>query len=1031
MKNSLVRMAVLISGLALLPALSEAQERTIRGAVVDSSTAAPVQNATVQLADGDVGTLTGEDGSFVLRGVPSRGVTIEVRRIGYRTRTVEVPAGTNRVTIQLPAGHVAVGELVVTGRATQVERRNLATSVTSVQGEEVDRTSQQSVDKALQGRVSGAVISRNSGAPGGGVQVQLRGPSSINARSAPLYVVDGVLVSNESIQPNANAVTAAATGSNPSLDQDNPQNRIADLNPRDIESIEVLKGPAAAAIYGQKASNGVIIIETKKGTAGSPQWRVRAMGGFSDLSEKIGSRRFETVDEVASTFGADSELVDEWQENSEQFFDGGTPFFDHEEALSSRNDLSWEASANVRGGSPEGISYYTSLLGKEDEGIVENTGFERQSMRLNLTGNFSDRFTANFSSNLVRTNARRGLTNNDNSQTSYFMVLSATPSFVDLEQRPDGTFPVNPAVGNGSNPLQTAALMDKREEVFRLTGATSLDFDLVQGDQHNVTLRATGGVDWFGQTNDIFSPPELHFEPADGFDGTKILSKSDNLQWNTDVNAIWDFSPSEGTTWTTSAGFQFEFSELNIDRTVGQNLTGGKDKVDAATVIGVRQNREQVEDFGFYLQEQLLTFDERLTVTGAVRLDQSSTNADTEKLFVFPHASASYRIPDLGGVVSEVKFRGAFGQTGNRPLFGQKFTSLELIENIDGIPGFTVEGSVADPNLEPERQTEVEGGIDVTLFDGRARLETTGYWQSITNLILERELAPSSGFDTKFFNGGELRSYGIEVALDGTPVSTEDFTWDARASFDLNRTEVTDLPVSSFVTGSFGASLGAFRVQEGEPLSQIVGTDPRPSVADDRGLVRNGDANPDFNLGLSSTVSWQGFSLSQLWDIRPGFQVINLTELLYDAGNVSPDFEDQDGEINTPTPVDDPDLQSTLGSQLGFTQFTGCFPNCSGLERILGFAGGWARPYTQDAGFVKLREVTLGWEVPSDVVESIWGGFESVRLTVSGRNLLTFTDYRGLDPEVSNFGQENFARNVDVAPYPPSRSFWFGIETAF
>ncbi len=983
----------------------EAQERTLRGTVTDSVNAAPVAGVSVAVQGTDLGALTDGDGRFSISGVPSGQVTLQVQRIGYRSKEVSVPAGQTQVQIDLQTDYLRVEELVVTGRATEARRQNLATSISTVSGDEVTETSQQTIDKALQGRVAGALINQNSGAPGGGVQIQVRGPSSVFARSAPLYVIDGVLVSDDAVAPNANAITQAATGSNPSLDQDNQQNRIADLNPEDIESIEVMKGPAAAAIYGSKASNGVIIIETKSGTAGAPQWRMMARGGFADLSNKLGFREFETFDEAAGQFLTDASSPQDTANLADVYGDG--THFDNEEFLAGRNDLSWEASASVSGGSQEGTSYFASALSKDEAGIIDNTGFEKQSLRINLSQQF-ERATVNVNTNLLRTKAQRGLTNNDNSQTSYYMVLTATPAFLDLRQNEDGTWPFNSFAGGGSNPLQTAALMDKSEEVFRLIGSSNVDFSLVDTDQHDIRLVATGGVDWFGQKNDIFSPPSLHYEDNDGLLGTKVVNNANNLQFNTNVNTVWDFTPSDGTTFTTSAGFQYDFTELESENVVGQNLTGGKDKVDAGTVISIRQNKQKTEDFGFYLQEQVLTLDERLQLTAGIRLDQSSANADDEELFAYPNANVSYRFPDLGGFADELKLRAAFGQTGNRPLFGQEFTSLRLTDNVQGIPGFTIIGDVAAPDLRPERQTEIEGGFDLTMLDNRARLQATAYYQRISDLILQRTLAPSSGFDTRFFNGGELENRGVELSVDGTLIQTSDVVLNSRANFALNRNEVTDLPVTPFTQGGFGETLGTFCVAEGSSLNDIVGTAADPDRLGQCDLEKLGQATPDFTLDFSQDLQWGSLRVSYLWDWRPGFEVINLTELLADLGGVSPDLEDDDI-----SPVHE------------------CFPDCSGLERISGFAAGNARGYAQPAGFLKLRELSLSFELPESFVASIWGGFDSMQLRLSGRNLITVTDYRGLDPEVSNFGRENFARNVDVSPYPPSRSFWLSTHVTF
>src|SRR5688500_1749911 len=265
---------------ALWSAPAMAQRRVVTGTVVDSVTSVPVQGATVAVRGTRLVTTAGEGGRFTLANVPAGDVRVTVRRIGYRARDVVLPAGTSELRVVLAPDLLQLTEVVVTGQATAIERRNLPNAVATVTGEEVSRVSSQSIEHALQGKVAGAVISTNSGAPGGGVQVRMRGVTSINAQSEPLYVVDGVLLSNVAIPSNQNAVTNAAGGSNPSLDQDAQVNRIADLNPNDIESVEILKGASASAIYGSRASNGVVIITTKRGRTGRPELRLTQRFGF-------------------------------------------------------------------------------------------------------------------------------------------------------------------------------------------------------------------------------------------------------------------------------------------------------------------------------------------------------------------------------------------------------------------------------------------------------------------------------------------------------------------------------------------------------------------------------------------------------------------------------------------------------------------------------------------------------------------------------------------------------------------------------
>ncbi|MGH7540454.1 MAG: SusC/RagA family TonB-linked outer membrane protein [Gemmatimonadota bacterium] len=1004
--------------LLLATAGAAAQQRTIRGTVTDEGTGEPISFPQVSVQNTQIGTIGDENGAFVLEDVPAGEVMLVVQRIGYRSREVPVAADVSSASVQLTVDYLQVEELVVTGRATETRRVNAPNSIESIQGEALERVPQQTLDAALQGRVTGAVIASNSGAPGGGLQLEIRGSSSVNAASEPLYVVDGVVMSNIAIPSNANEITQAAGGSNPSLTQDVLQNRIADLNPEEIESIEVLKGASAAAIYGVKASNGVVIITTKRGQIGPPRIRGKFMGGFFDLSNTLGFRTFATEEEAVARFGP----------TAAQFFQPGVTF-DNEEGLAGRNDFSWDASASVSGGAAGGLSYFGSASWKNDEGIIENTGFERESARLNLSTALG-RADINLSTNVLHTIAGRGLTNNDNSTTSYYMTFPSTPNFIDLSEQADGTFPVNAFVGNGSNPLQTAALLENDEEVWRYLVSGSVDLRVLESERSSVSLQAIGGVDFFNQENRIFSPPALHYESFDGRPGTALLSNSDNVNFNVAVNGIWRLNATDDIAATTSAGFNYDYSDLSISRLIGRDLTGGKDKVDAATEVQIRENQAKVEDFGFFLQEELLMLDERLLLTGMVRFDQSSANGDPSELFVFPKGAVSYRLAELGGILDEVKLRAAVGQTANRPLCDpregcQKFTSLELDNNIEGIGGFQLEGTVGGgAALQPERMTEFEAGVDVTAWDGRGTLELTGYLQNVTDLIIEATVAPSTGFADVIFNGGELRNHGVEVALGLTPVASEGLTWVSRTSFFLNRSEVTQLDVPAFeADAGFGTALGGFFIEEGSSLTQMVGADSRctgpgqpveacRSVA---GLVELGNSDPDFNMTFTNSLSLGGgLELFALLEWRKGQDVINLTELLFDLNANSADYGDP----------------ATFGSLVG-TDFSGdeCHPDCSGAERAAAFLNGFPRPYTQSASFLKAREISLSYALPEETVARLFGGFfDQIRVRASGRNLFTVTDYRGLDPEVSNFGNQQVGRSIDVAPFPPSRSFWLGFD---
>src|SRR5688572_20957568 len=989
---------VLVAALMCVPGAAAAQNRDITGRVVGEQSMAGIAGVEVFIAGTRTLAVTDQNGNFRLT-APARDVVLVARTIGYKAREVAVPAAQNTVDIALEIDVLGLDELVVTGRATSVSRRNLANAVATVSSAELQRAPAETIEKSLQGKVAGANIETNSGAPGGGVQVRLRGVSTINAQADPLYVIDGVVVSNAAIPSNANEITEAAGGSNPSLTQDAVVNRIADLNPNDIESIEILKGPSAAAIYGAQAANGVVIITTRRGRSGPPSISVTQRFGAYQLSNKLGFRQFETEAEAVAAFGA----------GAAAYFENGKSrdVFDHEELLAGRSDLSTETLFSIGGGS-ESTRYFVSGLWKNDEGIIENTGFEKQALRLNLDQRVGDRLNLGVGTNLIHSVAARGLTNNDNTGTSFYMVFPFTPNFVDLRADATGVFRPNPF--ERSNPLQTASFMENDESVWRIIASANAAFDAIRSGPHALQLVAVGGVDFFSQKNDLFFPPELEFEPADGQPGTKLLSNSSDRRVNINGNLVYTFSPEGGSFQaTTSAGVQYGDDDLNIARITSRNLIAGRPAVDAGTAVSVRQRRERIKDMGAYLQQEVLALDERLFLSAGVRADRSSANGDPGKFFLFPKGAASYRFRDLGFNVNELKVRAAIGQSGNHPIFGQKFTPLAGDRNIEGLPGLVVEGTLGDAEVEPERQTEIEAGFDAILFGDRATLTVTGFNKTITNMLLERETAPSSGFIEEIFNGGKMRVRGIEVGLEAIPVRSEGTTWISRATFYMDRSKVLELPVPAFRTGGFGTAHGAYEIREGQSVTQIVA-----NVLEGTEVVVRpvGNGMPDFRVGFTNDITFGPFSLYGLVDWQQGGTVINLTRLLFDFGGNTVDYDIDPQYVDSIGPVEVDDTL-TLGER-----------------RVRGF-GMETRPYIEDASYVKVREVSVGYQLPTSVLQTLPGGIQSGRITFSGRNLLTFTDYTGLDPEVSNFGNQPIARNIDVAPFPPSRSFWLSLEVNF
>ena len=950
--------------------MATAQVRQVTGRVTNSQTREGLPDATVAVSGTGIVAGTNNEGNYVVN-APDGELILVFRAIGYKRQQVILDPTQATANVALEPDLFKLEEIVITGQATGIERQNLPNAVATVDAADINRAPTPTLESALQGKIPGALIQANSGAPGGGIQLNLRGVSTINASVDPLFVVDGIVVSNASIPNGANAVTQAQSGGNP-RNQDNPVNRLADLNPADIERVEVLKGGSAAAIYGSKATNGVVIITTRRGQQGKPQFNISQRFGFFEAANLLGQRQFPTLAD-ALQFSRDTALV------TSLFSQAGGRSFNFEEELYGRKPLSSETSASVSGGS-EQTKYFLSGLVKNDGGIATNTGYKKQEVRANIDQELGNGIQVAVNTNVIHSTSKRGLSNNDNAGTSPYLVFPFTPSFINL-QATDGVFPVNPF--ERSNPLQTFELLQNDEDVWRVLGTVTARWGLIRSARNNLQLITIGGVDFFNQRNNFVSPPSLQYEPNDGQPGTVVLTKAQNRNLNFAVNATHAFTPSSDR-WqaTTSAGVQYEDRELNATQLLGRTLLAGTSPDLAASVTPFQQI-EPVRDLGIFGQEEILLLDRRLLLTAGIRADRSSSNGNTSKYFLYPKAAASYRFIKPFGGLDEMKLRAAYGQTGNRPIFGTKYVS-DTTATIGGNFATLVPVQSGDPNIKPERQKEYEAGIDATLGNGRADLSLTVYQRNISDLILVQTIAPSIGQQFRAFSStSTLRNRGVEASFGIQPIRTRDASWLFRTTFSLNRSKITNLSVPTFQTGGFGTSLGTFQIEEGKSATQIAGRE---------GVV--GDAYPSFQMSFTNDIDWRGFSMGFLFDWKHRGDIINLTEYLYDAGQNSKDF------------LEGAQRQVDFASQTGV--------------------------YVQDGSYLKLREVTLGYNLPDRITSSLFGSsVRYARLSLSGRNLLRITNYRGLDPEVSNFGNQAIVRNVDVAPFPPSRSYFFSIDLGF
>ena len=1011
----LIRSVVLVS-LVLSTSLIYADKLT--GKVTDSKTGEPLAGAQVFVKNTFLGTTTDVNGSYSLD--VDGNVTVVVAYIGYKTQELATSGGSGNFAME--ADVLRQDEVVVTGLVSTVKRRNAANAVASVSGDDLTNAPTQTLDQALSGQFAGVNIRRNTGAPGGGTNVNLRGQSTLTGSTQPLYVIDGVIVNNNANQSGIDVVTAA-TGAGSSRPQGQPTNRIGDINPNDVESIEVLKGASAAAIYGAKASNGVVIINTKRGKGGDTKFSFSTKTGSSSLLRKMGHRVFEDYEEAEAQYGADiatlgNNASGNWANND----------FDYEEILYGETGQLTEHSLSAIGGDEE-TQFYLGGQFMDEGGIIKNTGYKKMSGRINVDHRLSEKAKISVSTNLVRSESDRGVTGNDNSSMTYGFSIGATPSFIDIRQKDDGTFPIHPL--NASNPLETAEYFVNNELTHRALGAVRFDYNILRSKTMNFDFLAVAGADFYNQENEVFIPPTLQIERDLSEPGQSVMTTTDNLNTNLSLNVVHKMKMSE-LNFNTTAGLQYETNDWNSVFVHAKGMIPTQTNVDKASSQSVYHDRSMRQDRGMFFQEEI-TVGDNIYAAFSMRGDVSSTMGDTEAREWYPKAALSYQLGEVS-VFDNLKLRGAYGQTGNMPQTRAKYTTMSS-SNIGGVNGLVASSTLGNPNIKPERTTELEFGADLSMMSGFATLEATMYQQDIEDLILLVDKAPSSGAVEGFENGGEMKTTGMELALGLNPnkiVELGGLDWNFQMTYYSNESEVTKLTVDPYNFGGFATFLGTYRIEEGWSPTSIIGSElwyvdslngektldatgqlnDTTSYTNDPFLVDGvhqhkilGNENPDFRLSFRNTLSFGPFSLSFLIDHKQGGHAINLANLIYDLGGTTVDYDN--GSL---------DLDNN-GTASG-----------DGAER-LAVLGGVTAPYVESTTYTALRDLSLTYSLPADLTESY--GLSNVQIGLALRNWWMSSDYSGLSPEVSQFGNEAVGGSVDTNPFPLSKSMYLTLSMGF
>lgn len=963
---------------------------TVSGTIADARTkeALPFSNILIQ------GTATGAvsdiDGKFTVEVPGNQEVTLIVSSIGYLSQNIKASPSNNTLTIELREDATNLEEVIVTGLASSIKRSNLANAVGSVSARDlVGTTTIQTTDGALYGKIAGANIRSNGGAPGGGMSIQLRGISSLAGASQPLIIVDGVYVNNAFQRTGRATVSGAGAAT-----QDDGSNRLADLNPADIENIEILKGPSAAAIYGTRANAGVLVITTKRGSEGRTK---------VSLSQDIGQAtplRLLGVDDwseakINSFFPAARRQVELDRFRQGVNIDYEDYFYNNPATLSNTR-------LSLTGGNDKTKFFISGNLTAED-GTIRKTGFERYSIRANIDHRLTKRIRLSVSSNYLKTDTDRGFTGNqNNSGASIGYNIAYVPSYFDLRPNAQGVYPVNPYFAE--NPVAVTDHGINNSVVNRFIQAFNLSVDLLQTSTANLKATASGGLDYVQNSTLIYLPEFLQFQRAQANPGDLLVGRQENT--NTNFQAALVLNKTVGKLNLNSQGgiVRLDFNSSALFNR-GRGLVPGTINLRQANVQEINENfNSTISEAGVFLQQEA-NFDDKIIGTVGIRWDKSTLNGDPNKLYAFPRASLALNVANFDfwnfAPISQLKPRIAYGETSGPVAFGNTFTSLGGT-NIGGLLGSVVPTQIGNTEILPERAAELEFGLDLGLFKNRVAIEATYYIKNTQSNVQNLNLSPSTGVATTPSNEAELENKGIELGVSGTPIESANFRWFTRVLYWRNRVLLTKLGIPTYIAGAFGSGLGTFLYAEGYAPTTIVGS---PAVAaNPGGFTFWGDNQPDFNLSFFNSFNiLKNLEFSFLVDWKKGGDNINLTAFLSDSGGTTKGwFEDANND----------------GVPNGRQRDPAPYNN----------AGRWV----MDASFAKIREIGLYYTFPKATLNKFAGGaFKGIKVGASANNVFLFTDYFGYDPETSTFGAQSIANNVDIAPYPTQRRIFFHLNFDF
>lgn len=993
-----------------------AQQKTVTGRVTSAGDAIPLEGVSVRIKGTAIATITGENGSYSIQ--VNTGQILTFSFVGMETSEVTVNAQTAIDVVLQPAAE-SLEEVAVTAFGIRQQTRSLGFATQNVKAQEITDSRQPNVVNALQGKVAGVQITNSGGSPGASSSIYLRGGTSLSGNNQPLFVVDGIPIDNTTpiAQGGLNPADAPAT------------NRGFDINPEDIENMTVLKGPAAAALYGIRAASGAIVITTKKGSGGSASVQYGNLFSWDQVNK---------TPTLQSTFtqGENGEFAPTTQLSWGPTFGTGETVYDNfgdffTTGFSHNHDLSVS-------GNTERTALYASASVFNQGGIIAHTDFGKKSFRLTAETKVGDKLTIGGTANYVNTdrtyfsqgggNGVMGAVTwprNDNMRD----YLNADGSQRELD--PSGT----------DNPYWTINKKPINNDVHRIIATGNVSYDPLEW--LNLTYRL--GTDYYTEKfQSIFMPGTLVENYREGYiteaaTGNQITTSTFLATLKESVGANFNISFTAGHNVEDSYRETVNANAINfIDPSFPAiNNTQPADRRTSKTIT----RRRIIGLFG----DLNLDYKGMVFLNFRARNDWSSTLPEGSNSFFYPSISTSIIATDLLGdwgvevnpdFLSFAKIRAAWAQVGkDAPPHVLATTLGTYINNFTINPrGFitNVNEHYGNPTLVPEFTNSYEVGADVRFWRNRLGLDFTWYKTRSDNQILGTRVPPSAGAFLAYLNGGEIQNKGVEAILNVEAIRRDNFVWSADINFSANRATVHNLPGdldrvelsdswagsaqgAAFVDGTlFGINGPTWKRNDSGEL--LLDNEGRPQV--NTVLEQIGDRNPDWIAGVTNTFRYKQFGLSFMWDFRVGGDIYNSTEAALVSSGLSTKTLDRNTKVFDGI-IESTGERSTIAVPLSQNFYQTIYVN-NGPE------------FVEDGSWARLRYITFTYDLPSPLLNR-WG-VRKLQLTASGRNLLLFTDYSGVDPEVSGSGAGvggTGSFGFDNLGVPATKSLDLGLKFSF